>query len=380
MAPGAQPSVGARGSRDSLPTPALVLDRDALRANLAAMRALLHGTGVSHRPHFKAHKCLEICRWQLEFGAGGFCAATIGEAEVLAALDTSVLLTSIVSSDTNLARVVGLRAQGRDLTLVVDSAVTAQRLNDLLVARGCAADVLVDIDTGRGRSGCGSVREALELAQQIERLPGLTLVGLQLYAGHLSHLRDPAERERAHAEFRGLVTRSREALADLLPAAPIITGGSTGSVALELQDPVLTEVQCGSYALMDVEYLSIPFSTDVAAWPFDAAVGIQASILSNNWDRHAIADAGDKRFVSKYGSDPRLTRVPEGMDLATSSYRPVSDEHGRLDFATGARPPTGARIECLVPHLDPSINLFDVAYVVSGDVLVDAWTIDARGA
>ncbi len=276
---------------------------------MTAVRRLLHGTGVSHRPHFKAHKCLEISRLQIEFGANGFCAATVGEAEVLAALDTSVLLTSIVFSDTNLGRVAELRATGCELTLVVDDAVTAQRMSSALTARGSAAEVLIDIDTGRGRSGCGSVDEARQPAQQVEQLPGLTLGGLQLYAGHLSHLRDPAARAREHADFRGLVTRHREALADLLPAAPIITGGSTGSLVLELRDPVLSEVQCGSCALMDVEYL-----------------------------------------------------------------------HGRLDFTSGHRPPTGARIECGVPHCDPSINLFDVAHVVSGDVLVDVWAIDARGA
>src|SRR3712207_3022429 len=121
--------------------------------------------------------------------------------------------------------------------------------------------------TRGGRSGCGSVGEARRLAEQIEQLPGPALVGLQLYAGHLSHLRYPVERTRAHGDLRGLVTRFREALADLLPAAPIITGGSTGSTALGLQDPVLTEVQCGSYVLMDVEYLSMPFATDAAAWP-----------------------------------------------------------------------------------------------------------------
>jgi D-serine deaminase-like pyridoxal phosphate-dependent protein len=364
--------IGAQGSRDTLPTPALVIDRDALRSNMTAMRRLLHGTGVSHRPHFKAHKCLEICRLQLEFGAIGFCAATIGEAEVLAALDTSILLTSIVSSDTNLGRVAELCVQGCDLTLVVDGMDSAHRLSSALTSRGRAAEVLIDIDTGRGRSGCVSVEEARQLAQRVQQLPGLTLGGLQLYAGHLSHMRDPADRARAHADFRGQVTRYREALAGLLPTAPIITGGSTGSLTLELQDPVLSEVQCGSYAVMDVEYLSMPFSTDVPAWPFDAAVLVQASILSNNWDHHAIADAGDKRFASKYGQDPRLVRVPEGMDLAGASYR--------LEFTSGHRPPTGARIECVVPHCDPSINLFDVAYVVSGDLLVDVWTIEARGA
>jgi len=357
-----------------------VIDRDVLIANLAAMERLLDGTGVAHRPHSKAHKCVEIGRLQLESGAAGFCAATIGEAEILSALDTSILLTSIVSSEVNIDRAADLRATGCDLTLVVDDLLTARRISSALDARHCAAEVLVDIDTGRGRSGCGSVEEARELARQVQRLPGLNLRGLQLYAGHLSHMRDTAERERAHADSRSEVTRYREALADLLPPAPIVTGGSTGSLALDLQEPVLTELQCGSYAVMDVEYLSIPYSAEVAAWPFRAAVGVQATVLSSNWDDHAIADAGDKRFASKYGADPRPTRVPHGVDLASSSYRPISDEHGRLDFTSTHRPPAGARIECTVPHCDPTINLFDVAYVVSEDTLVDIWTIDARGA
>ncbi|MGR6963232.1 alanine racemase [Geodermatophilus sp. URMC 61] len=131
----------------------LVIDRDGLRSNMTALRRLFHGTGVSRRPHFKAHKCPEICRLQLEFGANGVCAATIGEAEVLSALDTSILLTSIVSSDPNLGRVVELRANGRDLKLVVDNAATARRLSSSLLTRNCAAEVLIDVDTGRGRSG-----------------------------------------------------------------------------------------------------------------------------------------------------------------------------------------------------------------------------------
>ena len=86
---------------------------------------------------------------------------------------------------------------------------------------------------------------------------------------------------------------------------------------------------------------------------------------------------GSQLPVGARGSRDRLPTPALVIDL---DARPVGDEHGRLDFAPGDRPPPGTRIECVVPHLDPSIDLFDVAHVVSGDVVVDGWTIDARGA
>ncbi|KAA9393188.1 hypothetical protein FCK90_13475 [Kocuria coralli] len=379
VAPDIAALVGLPGSRENLPTPALVLDLDVMESNLSAMDRLLAGSSLTLRPHFKAHKCLEICRLQLEHGAAGFSAATVGEAEKLAPLGTSVLLTSVLASETNIARGADLRAHAQDVTFVVDSVPVAQRLNAALEARACTAGVLIDIDAGRHRAGCASIPAARELAEAVRRSSALALKGLQFYAGHLSHLHDPQRRAEGHAQFRSDLARYREALSEALPSSPIISGGSTGSLALELEEPVLTEMQCGSYALMDVEYLALPYSPGRAGWPFSAAVTVQSSVLSGNWPTHATADAGDKRFASKYGHPPRLTRVPPGITLESASYTPTGDEHGRLDFTDPSPPQPGARLECVVPHLDPSINLFDIVYAVSGETLIDVWDIAARG-
>lgn len=219
----------------------------------------------------------------------------------------------------------------------------------------------------------------MALADTITKSPALSLVGLQVYAGHLSHMADPQQRADGHAQFIRDVARYREALVEVLPTSPIISGGSTGSIALELADPVLTELQCGSYVLMDVEYSVLAYSGETHEWPFVPAATVQASVLSSNWPGHATADAGEKRFASKYGHTPALSRVPAGITMDTATYTPSGDEHGRFEFTDPVPPEVGARLECVVPHVDPTINLFDFAYIVSGETLVDVWRIDARG-
>ena len=42
--------------------------------------------------------------------------------------------------------------------------------------------------------------------------------------------------------------------------------------------------------------------------------------------------------------------------------------------------PLDTLIECVVPHCDPTLNLYDEFHVVSDDRLVDIWPIEGRGA
>ena len=65
-------------------TPALLLDRDRLERNIAAMAAFAAGGPAKLRPHSKTHKCVEIARLQLAAGATGITCAKVGEAEALA--------------------------------------------------------------------------------------------------------------------------------------------------------------------------------------------------------------------------------------------------------------------------------------------------------
>lgn len=193
------------------------------------------------------------------------------------------------------------------------------------------------------------------------------------YAGQLSHMRSFAGRSAAHAVFSKTLSAFKDALADKLPPQPIVSGGSTGSMSLDLVGR-LTEVQCGTYAQMDVEYLEIESGWDV--WPFESALRVQSSVLSAHWPNHAITDAGDKWFASKYGANPKV--VSGACD--TALFEPISDEHARVvvDADNPMRP--GNRIECVPPHCDPNVNLYAALHIFDQDRLVDIWPIAARGS
>ena len=367
--------VGRPGSRYDLATPALLLDLDVLERNLAQAADLVRNAGLRLRPHFKAHKSIEIARRQLEAGASGVCVATIGEAESIASSlpCADILLTSILSTPIQLERVVALRRIGASVTLVVDSIGQAQALSECCRNAGSEVSVLIDLDMGRERSGCPTAEDAVKLARFLNEEPRLRLAGVQVYAGQLSHIDDAGELGRAYDRFAARLAGFQKALIPSLPRPPVLSGGSTGSMALDLQSGLLSELQCGSYALMDVEYLRQNPGPDL--WPFAPAVFVQSSVISANWNDHVITDAGAKRFASKYGSEPLVARGTDSRNV----FHVLSDEHGWLQVPFGPAATLGARLEFIVPHCDPTINLFDTYHVVRGDTLVDIWPVDGRG-
>ena len=69
----------------SIPTPALIVDRAILSANIDGGRVTRAARyGMVLRPHAKTHKSAEIARQQLAAGAVGITVATIAEAEMMA--------------------------------------------------------------------------------------------------------------------------------------------------------------------------------------------------------------------------------------------------------------------------------------------------------
>ncbi|SHG62690.1 alanine racemase [Cognatishimia maritima] len=362
--------IGDLQARSALATPALILDLPVLEANLSTGMRLVKDAGKAFRPHFKAHKSLDIARRQLELGATGICVATLSEAEAACELGAELLLTSIISTDAQCKRIAALAASGATIIAVVDHPDVALRLESVLQGTCGALDVLIDLDMRRARSGCATPKAAAELGNLVSASPTLRLRGVQAYAGQLSHMTSCKERSAAHAEFTSRLAAFKFALSHILPDDPIVSGGSTGSMNLDLSGP-LTELQCGSYALMDVEYLNV--EPGWTAWPFKPALRVQSSVLSTHWDAHAITDAGDKWFADKYGAAPRIVLgAPE-----TAVFEPISDEHARL--VTEAKLHPGDRIECLPPHCDPTINLFAAYHVFAGEQLRDIWPIEARG-
>ncbi|WP_439815329.1 DSD1 family PLP-dependent enzyme [Zavarzinia sp. CC-PAN008] len=372
--------VGVAGGAARLATPALVLDFDLFQANLARMAQHGRDTGLALRPHAKTHKSADIARLQRAAGAIGVCCAKLGEAEALAdhwADMADVLLTSPVVTPDGIARLIRLAARVPGLMVVADNAANVAALGHAAWQAGILLPVLVDIDLGMHRTGIASPR-AEALARRIATTPGLTFAGIQAYGGQWQHIADYDAR-------RAKVLEGLEALTVLVGAldaaglpARIVTGGGTGTHAIDPAARVFTELQVGSYIFMDVDYDAValegPAGANGAPPPFGPALAVQVTVISANAPGLATTDGGVKAFATD-GPAPRiLAGAPPG-----ASYRFMGDEYGCVTLPEGTALGIGDVLLVQVPHCDPTVNLHDWIHVVRDGTLEAIWPVHARG-
>ncbi len=350
--------------RHELPTPALIVDRLALERNIVAMAGFAASKGVALRPHAKTHKSAEIARRQIAAGAVGICCAKLSEAEALAAEGIGdIHLTSPVVTAEAIGRLARLNARIA-LSVVVDHPDNAARLAAVAGLR-----VFIDIDPGNRRTGVASAEAAVALAGAAGDA-GLKLGGVQYYCGSQQHIAGFAER---HAVIAAKAAYLREVLAALAAAGhevPVVTGGGTGSFAIDAELGVLTELQVGSYVFMDREYADCEFAGDAPR--FEAALSVDATVVSANAEGLVTIDAGLKAFAADAG----VPVVLAGL-AGETRYAFMGDEHGAI-FGD-ALPGLESRVTLMPPHCDPTVNLYDRYWVVEGDAVVDRWPVTARG-
>jgi D-serine deaminase-like pyridoxal phosphate-dependent protein len=322
-----------------IPTPALLIDAEQLERNIAEMAAALPGQRL--RPHVKAHKCTNLARHQAAAGHQGFTCSTIRECEGMAAagLGADLLLANEVL---DARRIGALRDRGVRVTLAVDSAQTIEA-----AVAGGAAEVVIDVNVGLPRCGCPP-DQAGALADQA-RKAGLEVRGVMGYEGHVVGLPDAGERAaQCQASMEQLVAAHKDVGGELVSA------GGTGTYACNTW---ASEIQAGSYALMDTAYGKLGL-------PFGQALFVLATVISATAE-WAVADAGLKAFGMDHGN-------PE-LDGATIWY--CSDEH----TVFSAPRPIGDRVRLVPAHIDPTMAYHERAHVISGDEIVDVWPIDLRG-
>ncbi|MBU1317092.1 MAG: DSD1 family PLP-dependent enzyme [Alphaproteobacteria bacterium] len=364
----------APGSRYALNTPALVLDLDAFERNVSRMADIMHAHGKNLRPHAKSHKSPTIARAQIAAGAVGCCCATLDEAEVMAAAGIAgILITSPVTTALKLDRLIALAGKAPDTMIVVDNPANAEALAARASAAGVRLNVIIDVELGFGRTGVTSPEAAVALGQTIKSLPSLAYQGLQAYGGHIQHTIDPDERlalcRQAHLKIDAVIL----ALSAIDMKPGIVTGGGTGSHAIDAREGPFTEIQAGSYIFMDAEYETVIYESG-KAWPFENALFVQTAVISANVAGFVTTDAGTKAFALN-GPAPRV--ISAGYETATYSY--AGDEHGRLHLKNGAvRPVIGDVIECVVSHNDPTVALYGHYHCVRADRLVALWDVSAR--
>lgn len=352
-------------------TPALLLDLDAFDANVAVVHGRILSAGLHLRAHGKAHKCPAIARLQVGAGAIGVCCQKVGEAEVFVAGGIrDVLVSNVVVGASKAARLAALARRAR-VGVCVDSALQVAQIGAAARAAGSTVDVLVEVDVGGRRCGVVAPDETVALVRAIaDHAPALRFRGLQAYHGPAQHLRDPGERRAAIATATGIAVIHRDALASAGFACPEITGGGTGSFPNELASGVYTEIQAGSYVLMDADYAANRPEPDGAA--LAQALELLSTVITSR-ERHFVLDAGLKALA-----------VDSGLPVAREPgwrVRGLSDEHAVLVPADGARrPEVGEKVRLVPSHCDPTVNLHDWIVAHRGGRVEAVWPVEARGA
>jgi 3-hydroxy-D-aspartate aldolase len=367
--------VGVPGGRETLQTPALVIDLDILERNIARMADYAKSRGIALRPHAKTHKSGEIARRQIEAGALGVCVAKLGEAEALADAGVeNILITSPVVTGKGIERLIALNTRVRDLMATVDNSAVAACIDEAAKASGKKLKVLVDLDPGMSRTGIAMDGRGSALVEQVAKADGLEYAGLQCYAGNVQHMESPNERRDRSLSVMRELGEFRDGLKKRGLDPRIISGGGTGTFDIDPDAHVLTELQVGSYVFMDRQYRDV-WTKPGDAVPFETSLFVQTTVISANRDGLATTDAGFKSFATDAGPPQIASGAPEG-----ASYFFFGDEQGGILYSNAERKLVpGNVVTCVVPHCDPTANLYDVYHAVRGDRLEAIWPVDSRG-
>lgn len=364
-------------SQIELDTPCLVIDKTALEFNLSLMRQHSHNTKVNIRPHVKTHKCSTLARLQIEYGAIGISAAKVSEAEVLInAGINNILITSPIVTDTKIRRLISCIQKAPETIVVVDNEKNLHDLNEAGQSIQSKINVLIDIDPGIGRTGI-KPENALSFALKIRQCEWLNLMGIQCYAGNLQHITSYDERKNRSLQVMEMASHVvKQFRASGIPCS-ILTGTGTGTFDIDVEASEVTEIQPGSYTVMDVEYSKIGSKTDSAAFTmFKHAMTLLTTVISSNREEYVTVDSGTKSIYFDTQNKPKIISH-QGLHYDWGGF---GDEHGKITADKGYAPPkNGEVLELIVPHCDPTINLYDKFYIKNNGIIEDIWEIDLRG-
>lgn len=365
-------------SKWELDTPCLCLDIDLLKENIRRMKELADSAGKKLRPHCKTHKCSKIAELQLEAGAEGLCVAKVSEAEKLIEKGiTQILITSPVVTEQKIENLFKCLSTAQELAVVVDNADNVKTLNSKALAAGKKLNVFIDVNPGLGRTGV-SYGNALEFGRFTSSLEGLSLQGVQCYAGNLQHIKSYSERSERSLSCMRRAAEIFKQLSRETDTVRYLTGTGTGTHDIDIQIKEVTDIQVGSYTVMDTEYMEIGSARDPEKFTdFKPALTLLSSVISVNQPDTVTIDAGLKAVYFTPHAPSRIINPKAGINWLYSWF---GDEHGKITIERPEEKPSLADVvELTVSHCDPTINLYDNFYITQNGKVIDCWEIDLRG-
>jgi D-serine deaminase-like pyridoxal phosphate-dependent protein len=337
-----------------LETPALLVDLDALEANLAEMAAVAGLAGVRLRPHTKTHKCPEIAHLQVKAGATGITCAKLGEAEVMADAGLDDLLIAYPLVGEQKLRRLGALAKRARVRVSLDSVEVAEGLGRVGRQLGRDLEVMVEVDTGLHRLGRPPGPATAELVGRVARVPGVEVVGLLTHAGHAYRAQAPDElRQLAEREALDLVETAALCERDGIVLRELSVGSTPTARTGAFVDGV-TEIRPGTYALNDTTMMRLGVATEATA-----AARVLVTVVARPTGERFVVDGGSKCFTNDNQGAPGWLRVAGRPGLRVDF---LSEEHGVGHRAGDDELRIGDRLQVIPSHACATVNMFDLAY------------------
>ncbi|OBZ95772.1 alanine racemase [Pararhizobium polonicum] len=343
-------------------TPAVLVDLDIARRNIARFQAYADAHGLKVRPHIKTHKLPAVAEMQLRAGAVGVTCQKVSEAEAMVAGSPEirdVLITYNILGTEKLGHLAAL-ARKVTLSVVADNETVIDGLSAAFVSQPEPLRVLVECNTGADRCGVPTPEAAAALAQRIARAPGLVFGGLMTYppTGGASAVESFMTRAKAFIEATGI-------------GVPVITSGGTPSMMDAAQAPVTTEYRPGTYVYNDRSLVS----RGVCDWD-DCALTVLATVVSVPSANRAIIDAGSKTLTSDLLALSGYGHVLGRDDIAIDQ---LSEEHGRLVSEGAINLKVGDKLRIVPNHVCVVTNMVDAVHIVEHGEITGVWPVAARG-
>lgn len=356
---------------DTIDTPAVLIDLDAVGANIAAMAVIADEAGVKLRPHAKTHKMPEIARLQIQAGSTGVTVAKLGEAEVMAAAGIRDLFIAYpIVGPAKLERLCRLAAEN-EIRTAADSWIVLEGVARAAARQGVRIKVLLEVDLGFGRTGLQTPDETIELAKRSAGLEGIEIAGLMAFAGQGYTAASREELERVGHEEGSKVVEISALLQELGIGGSEVSVGSTPTSRYAARVPGVTEIRPGTYVFSDRTQVHFGWgSLD------DCALRILTTVVSRPTPTRAIVDVGTKGLTSDPAPIPGFGAIPARLGIDVVS---LTEEHGILSVREDESLAVGDRLEIVPNHACGALNMFDNVYVVRAGEIVECWNVAARG-
>jgi D-serine deaminase-like pyridoxal phosphate-dependent protein len=356
------------GNVVEVPTPALILDVPTVRANIAEMARRMSTLPAALRPHAKIHKSPVLGRMQIDAGGVGLTTATVWEATaMIEAGIEEVLIANQVVGARKVAELARLASIGEVIALVEDPG-NVEQISAAAQRSGSEVGLLVELDVGLHRAGVRSVAAGVELAELVERSPGVRLRGPFGYEGHCMLEPDRAGRVRKAKAANAALLELADAFEARGLSTEIVAAGGLGTWDITGANPRITEIHAGSYIFSDAFHRNLVPG-------FEPALTVLASIISRTGTM-AVVDCG-RKSIGIDRTPPELVGVRGAVRFEHGEYF-IHEEHTALELEDSCDLRVGDTVRMMPGYAPTTVNFYDCYYVVEDELVIDVWPVLGR--